>query len=336
VPAPDVFVVGGSAGGIGALRNLLREIPEGFPASILAVLHAGADSPGLLDAILQPHSLLPVAWAAEGTIIRPGTVLLARPDMHLGVEDHRARVWWGPKENRHRPAIDVTMRSVAAVHGERAVGILLTGRLDDGTSGLIEIKRAGGTTIVQDPKEAEHPDMPQNAIRNAPVDYVLPLSGIAEALVSLASGRALPPSVMPIRSPSNDDELEISRMNPAVQDKEDREGGPSLYTCPDCGGSLWETRDGDLLRYRCRVGHAFTQATMAAGQSDAVERALSVALRTMQEKMSLSRRLGDDARRRGLSTIARIHESKTAEIEDHAGVVRELLRSTRRGPAASA
>src|SRR5262249_3472830 len=151
----------------------------------LVVIHLSPDSPGVLSELIQKSSRLPVRDAQDGEALKPGEILVARPDLHLGVDDHRARVWRGPKENRHRPGIDVTMRSVAAVHGPRAIGVVLTGLLDDGTAGLWDIKRAGGIAIVQDPAEAEHPQMPQSAVRRVGPHYVLPVDQISAKLVEL-------------------------------------------------------------------------------------------------------------------------------------------------------
>jgi two-component system chemotaxis response regulator CheB len=294
-----------------AVREVLRGIPSGFPGSILVVIHVSPESPGLLGSILQAASALPVAIATEGVRPRPGTVWVAPPDRHLVAEDGYLRVPRGPKENRHRPAIDVTMRSAAVSHGSRAVGVVLTGLLDDGSAGLAAIKRAGGVAIVQDPADAEYPPMPRNALRTVAVDAVLPLSEIPARLVALAAREA---GVAAGTDAKAVEEVAIAEMSEKEMRSEDREGTPAVYACPDCSGTLWEVRDGEMLRFRCRVGHAYSEESMVTAQN-AVEDALWVALRTMEERASLSRRLLQEAHGRNANRVARIHEETRARGE---------------------
>src|SRR5579884_685598 len=177
--------VGTSSGGLEALRALLGALPADFPAPLCIVMHTAAESPGVLPTLLNRSTALEVRYAEDGDPLRPGRVYVAPPDRHLLVEPGRVRVTAGPRENRFRPAIDPLFRSVARVLGPAAVGVLLTGSLDDGTSGLDVIKRLGGVTIVQDPADALFPEMPRSAIEHVAVDYVVPLAEVAPILIDL-------------------------------------------------------------------------------------------------------------------------------------------------------
>ena len=187
MPGKDVIVVGASTGGVEALLALVKGLPQDLPASVFVVMHTAPDSPGVLADILNRNGNLPATNARNRERIKPGRIYVAPPDYHLLIEPGLLRITHGPKENRFRPAVDPLFRSAAQVYGPRAVGVILTGGLDDGTSGLWAIKRLGGTAIVQDPQEAFMPSMPQSAMNRVEVDYCLPVAEIALLLARLAS-----------------------------------------------------------------------------------------------------------------------------------------------------
>ncbi|HSE48393.1 MAG TPA: chemotaxis protein CheB, partial [Terriglobales bacterium] len=180
-----VIAIGASAGGVEALQYLVRHLPSLLNAAVCVVLHVGPESPSLLGRILARHSVIRVVVAEDGMKLHTGTVYVAQPDYHLVVQDGRLRLLRGPRENRHRPAIDALFRSVAENYGKHAIGVVLTGFLDDGTAGLQEIKRAGGFAIVQDPDEAVAPDMPRHAIDQVSVDEIAKLEDIPRLLVQI-------------------------------------------------------------------------------------------------------------------------------------------------------
>ena len=185
----DIMVMGGSAGGIGAIRGILGELPKTVAAAIFLVLHTSADSPGLLPDILAMPGSPSVRYAKHGERFARGIIYVAPPDLHLLVEaDGRMRLAFGPKENFFRPAVDPLFRSAALAFGPRVAGVVVSGGLDDGTAGLAAIKAAGGIAIVQDPREAEAPSMPQSALRHVAVDHCLPVRDIAGLLIRLSSG----------------------------------------------------------------------------------------------------------------------------------------------------
>jgi two-component system chemotaxis response regulator CheB len=221
---PDIVVMGASAGGIDVFEKILSSLPWDFQASIFIVLHTTEDSPGLLPEILNRRSQLPVLYALHRAQILPGRVYVAPGGAHhLVVERGKIRLWPGPRENRHRPSIDALFRSAAVAYGSRVVAVVLTGNLDDGSSGLADVKRRGGTAIVQSPDDAVAPSMPASAIESTKVDYILPAAEIGPKLVELVgmTTEAKPELVS-----------ETSNMKRTGQ----------TYSCPECNGVLEEVR----------------------------------------------------------------------------------------------
>src|SRR5687767_14367963 len=188
--ARRIVVIGASAGGIEATRTLVGSLPRDFPAAVAIVIHTAPESPGVLPHIIRRASALDVVDAKSGAELRPGVVYVAPPDHHMLIEPGRIRLAKGPRENRFRPAIDPLFRSAAQVYGPAAIGVILTGNLDDGTAGLSAIKRLGGVAIVQDPADAPFPSMPQSALHHVNVDHKLPLGDIAPLLVRVIAGPA--------------------------------------------------------------------------------------------------------------------------------------------------
>lgn len=324
MPGHDIVVVGASAGGVEALVKLANELPADLPASVFIVLHIPAQSPSLLPEILSRAGQLKAVHPKDGEAIQQGCIYVAPPDQHLLVERGHIHLVHGPKENRHRPAIDPLFRSAATIYGPRVVGVVLTGSLDDGTAGLLAIKRLGGVAIVQDPKEALYPSMPLSALNHVDIDYKLPLLEIAPLLVRLASepvhgqGDYLVPDDMEL-------EVKMAEMNLEALNNGEYVGTPSVFSCPECGGVLWEIRDKELMRYRCRVGHAFSIESMMAAQAEGVEEALWAALKTLEESVSLSRRLAKQARERGQNWLAQRFEEKMRDAQQRAELIRSAL-----------
>jgi two-component system, chemotaxis family, protein-glutamate methylesterase/glutaminase len=182
----NIIVIGASAGGVEALSTLVRALPAGLPAAVFVVLHIPAQSPSLLPSILSRAGQLPAIQPTDGMAISPGCIYVAPPDHHMLLERGYIRIVRGPRENRHRPAIDPLFRSAARSYGARVTGVILTGTLDDGTAGLLAVKQRGGIAIVQDPKEALYTSMPRSALDHVAVDYCASLGEIATRLVELA------------------------------------------------------------------------------------------------------------------------------------------------------
>lgn len=327
MPEYRVIVIGASAGGVAALKTLVEHLPEDLPAAIGIVLHVPAGHPSKLPEILNRARTLPAAHAADGERIQPGRIYVAPPDHQLLVSDGFLRVVRGPRENRQRPAIDPLFRSAAASYGPRAVGVVLTGALDDGTIGLKEIKQQGGIALVQDPQEAETDSMPRSAMEHVQVDFCLPLASLAAKLVELVR-QPLP--AMPSGEPPQRLEFEIEAdelLLSALADDAKRPGKLSGLTCPECHGPLWEIDDGELVRYRCRVGHAFSEQTMIIEQALAVERALWSGLRALEENATLARRLAKRAADQKAMHSAQRFIARAEEIESQAETLRHTLQS---------
>jgi two-component system chemotaxis response regulator CheB len=316
---PDVVVIGASAGGVRALQTLVSRLPQGFNAAVFVVLHVPAEAESFLPDILSKASVLPAVHAANGSVFGAGRIYIAPPDCHLLFHNGYLRVIRGPKENRHRPSIDVLFRSAALTHGNRVVGVLLTGADDDGSAGLLSIKRGGGVTVVQAPEESEFPQMPQSALTAVKPDFVLPVAEIGPWLGNLVQGLQQR-TRRPVMTEA-DEKPEPPEERVPGDDK--GPGVPTAFSCPDCNGVLWELHDGEMIRYRCRVGHGYSAATVLEAESEAVERALWEAVRVLEESASMSRRIASKT-----ETLREQLSRKAEERDQHAQVIRELLLST--------
>jgi two-component system chemotaxis response regulator CheB len=296
VPRRDIVVIGASAGGIEPIRTILGGLPPDFPASLFVVLHTSPDAPGVLDTIFSTAGPLPAVVAKDGERIMPGRVYVAPSDHHLLLEPGRVRLTRGPKENRFRPAVDPLFRSAAQTYGPRAVGIILSGGLDDGTSGLWTVKQLGGTAIVQDPREAWAPSMPDSALQHVRADEVLPANEIAPLLVRLATGADVVEGghVVPEEVKI---EVSIAKEKRATDAGVLQLGEPSNYACPECHGVLLEMKERSPLRYRCHTGHGYTIESLVSEMDDVIEESLWSAIRALEERALLMREAGDHLRR---------------------------------------
>jgi two-component system chemotaxis response regulator CheB len=282
----DLVVMGGSVGGVPAMLEIAAGLPADFPAAILAVLHIGPNRSQMPE-LLSRSGPLPSRHPVDGERPERGVIHIAPPDRHMVLERGRIRLLHGPKEHHTRPAIDPLFRSAAAEFGERAIGMVLSGGMDDGTAGLQAIKSCGGLAVVQHPSSAIEPSMPMSAITYAPVDYVRPLRELPALLVELAGSRAVAQAIPPDRLLH-----ELANFNGARQpmDHLDAIGTRSRFTCPECQGVLWEI-DGELpVRYRCHTGHAFSLRSLDGVQRKTTEDAIWAAIRALQERESLLRR----------------------------------------------
>jgi len=269
-----IIVIGASAGGFHALMTLVSGLPADLPTPVAVVLHIGSHRSQLAE-ILHRRSPLEVAWATDGMPLRPKTIHVAPPDHHLEVDGAVLRTTRGPRENLARPAIDPLFRSAARSFGPGAIGVILTGRLDDGTAGLHEIKRLGGIAVVQNPDTAEQPSMPRSALKYVDVDHVSEVKDMSTLLANLASA-------ISVSGPTG----------AAVPEPEPPRvfGPPVAFTCPDCGGALRrEDVGGALLAYACHTGHRVTGQTLAAQQLQQVEHNIESTIRLLHEAEALAK-----------------------------------------------
>ena len=299
----DIIVIGASAGGVEALAELARRLPADLPAAVFVALHVPSHGSSVLPKILSRSGPLPAEHAVDGEPIRPGRIFVAPPDHHLLIHRGEVRLSRGPRENGVRPAVDPLFRTAARWHGPRVAGVVLSGSLDDGTAGLRAIKGRGGVTLAQDPEQAIFPGMPRNAIEAATVDHVLPVSGLADLLGRLAR-EPIPGGGPPTMPDDMEIESQIAEFDLDAIRRDEHPGTPSGFACPDCAGVLWEIREGDLVRYRCRVGHAYSPASLISEQSHALETALWTAFRALEERAAMAARMAEQYRARGRDPIA--------------------------------
>lgn len=285
-----VVAIGASAGGVDALSRLAAGLSADVPYAYLVTLHIPAGTPSVLDRIVDRSGPLRAVAAEDGVAIEPARIYVARPDRHLMVDDHRVVLSQGPTENGHRPAINALFRSVALAFGPRAIGVLLSGVLDDGVLGLGAIRSRGGTTIGQSAEDALFPALPNNARDAGVIDREAAAAEIGALVKELSHTEK---DLRMERDAAMELENRIAMMSRFATDFDTQQlGAPSGYTCPDCNGSLVSISEGN---FRCQVGHAWTAEALLAARDDEVEGALWVALRSLQEKARLARQLAEKA-----------------------------------------
>jgi two-component system chemotaxis response regulator CheB len=318
VACRDIVVVGGSAGGSAALKALAAGLPRDFPGSVLVTTHLPSGRPSLLPDVLAEAAALPVLRVVDGMPVEPGRIYVAAPDRHLLLLGSVIRLGAGPRENLSRPAIDPMFRSAALSFGPRTVGVVLSGLLNDGASGLYAVKQAGGTVVVQHPLDAAEDEMPRAALEAVQADHVVRADELAELLCDLARQAAGPPRPAP---ESLVLEVEVAAGARLGSEALRRVAAASAMTCPDCGGVLSEVRGEKPLRSRCQIGHAVTAEALAA-RSERVDEAVRVAMRIMEERVELVDRMARDARATGRRAVAELYERRAEEYRGYAGALR--------------
>jgi len=322
-----LVVIGTSAGGIEALRDLVSDLPSDFPSPIAIVMHTSPQSPGLLHEILSRSGPLPAINPRDGERLRAGHMYVAPPDYHLLIEPGRVRLSKGPRENRFRPAIDPLFRSAAQVYGPGAIGVIMTGNLDDGTAGLWAIKHLGGLAIVQDPDDALFPSMPEHALRAVAVDHRVPLSEIAALLIRLTT-EAEPLEPMAAAPKDLEIEVEIAKEQDPLKVGVEQLGAPSAIACPECHGVLREWKEDTRLRFRCHTGHAYSADSLLAEIGEGVETSTWNAIRALQEGSMLMRHLADHAdRAHGGENSVALRE-RADQLEKRADAMRDMMHTT--------
>jgi two-component system chemotaxis response regulator CheB len=320
----DVIVVGASAGGVSVLAQMARGLPPGLPAAIFVVCHFPPGGQSVLPDILSGAGPLLAVHAQDGQTIYPGHIYIAPPDRHLLLQPGRMHLSREARENMFRPAIDPLFRSAARVFGPRVIGVVLTGALHDGVAGLMAVRTAGGIAVVQNPKDASVPALPQTAEEVAGSDYVVAGAALAPLLIELVHRQVRvtggPTMVDPL------DQLpKVVDRDMEAQERGERRGHVSVYTCPECGGALWQADEEHLIQFRCHVGHSYYGEALLAEQSTTLEVALWTAIRTFRERSVLGRQLAVQERQRGKAEVAERFEEEARLAERYGQAIREYF-----------
>lgn len=329
----NIIGIGGSAGSTEPLKDILRHISPDSEACVFVTTHVAGHGPRLLIDVLRRACPLPVDVAEDGAPVRPGRVVVAAADRHLLVTDDGVVLGAGPRENMARPAIDPMLRSLALTFGPRVVGVILSGALSDGAAGLDAVERCGGLAVVQDPADAQVAEMPRAAVAATHPEHIAPAATIGPLLAALAMTEAPAASLCP---EDLQIEVEIAAGERTGSGPLARFADPVALTCPTCSGVLSQVRTTRPLRFRCQIGHALTADLLYAQQDEAVEQALRVALRVMEERSELVRRMAADARRQGRSAVAELYEEREREYASHAETLRKAVLIGLRGVVATA
>jgi two-component system, chemotaxis family, protein-glutamate methylesterase/glutaminase len=326
VPPSAVVVVGASAGGVEALRAMVAGLTADLDAAVLVVLHIPRSGSSALSSILNRAGPLAASNAVDGEPLRTGHIYVAPADHHLLVLDSRLRLSRGPAENGHRPAVDPLFRSASRAAGPRTVAVVLSGSRDDGTAGAATVAERGGRVLVQDPNDALHASMPLNVIEHVGADRVCTATEMGQAVVqavrSLAAGRAAPKPSPAARELA---EMETAMANLEELTTEQLPAEPSGLACPTCHGGLFQLPGEPSPRYRCWVGHAWSPESLLEEGTVAFEGALWTALRSLEEKAALARRMAEAADRRGSQGAGQHYRGVRAEAEHAGKLIRELI-----------
>lgn len=313
-----LVVIGASAGGIDVLKQIFSSLPADFPAPLLVVQHLAPYHKSELHSILNRRSALEVVQAKDAEVMEAGKAYVAPPDHHLLVEKGQLLVTKGPKENRFRPSIDALFRSAAYHHGEKVIGVILSGALNDGTSGMWNIHRTGGTTVIQDPAEADFDSMPASVKQYVEVDYQVKTGELSKVLVELTNQPA---------KQVHEDELNgntqllkmdvgIARNKDAIKNGVMEFGEKSSLSCPECHGALQEFHEGKLIRYRCHTGHAYTLEALLSSVGENIERNMWQAMRGMEENIILLDNMARQFRSMGMNAEASLFAEKSEVIKE--------------------
>lgn len=321
----NIIVIGASAGGFEALKKLVEKLPEDFQASIFIVWHISPDVVGILPEVLSRAGKIPARHPIDGESIQANRIYVAPPDHHLLIEAGLIRVTKGPKENRFRPAVDPLFRSAAYAYGSQVIGVILSGALDDGTSGLWMIKHRGGAAVVQDPDDAEFPSMPRSALREVKVDYRVPVAEMADLLVNLAKEEVELSEVCMEEDKLTELEIKIAKEQKAFDLGIMSLGELSPFTCPDCHGVLLKFKDGERKRYRCHTGHAFSADALLTTLTANIEDSLYNAIRGIEESVMLLNEMGNYLAEQNQINLSALYFKKAFEAEQRIESIRQSV-----------
>lgn len=321
-----VVVIGTSAGGFFALAELISQLNTEMDAAFFVVMHLSNHGiGGYLVNQMQKYTSLFCTEVEEKVAIKKSTIYFAHPNKHLILKDKNVLLGCGPQENRWRPSIDVLFRSAAAAFDGHTIGIILTGMLDDGTAGMSAIKRCGGTCVVQDPNEAEYPDMPLSVMKETEVDYCVPLAQIGSVISDIIISNDVVNTIIP---PDIIKEISIAESGGAGIEELEQIGDRTVFSCPDCCGVLFEIKDGKATRYKCHTGHTYSLNNLLIKKNKSMEATLWVALRTLEERKKLLSQLADKNIKRGFHRTASDYSEKIQQLAGHVNNLKQILFAT--------
>jgi two-component system chemotaxis response regulator CheB len=319
----NIIVIGASAGGFKAISELVNKIPPGLPVAMFVVIHLSKNSLARNVArFIQKHTSYTCTIPHDYEEIKTGYLYIAPPQTHLFIKKDLIRLTNGPHENRWRPSADVLFRSAAVAYGPAVIGIILTGMMDDGTSGMFSIKRCGGVCIVQDPDEAEFDDMPVSALANVDIDHRAPIAEMGHIIADTISKAEHFDHIIP-----EEVKLEAAiteRMTSGIEEME-KIATHSNYTCPDCGGGLWEIKYDPARRYRCHTGHVYTEKLLLEKQSEEMEESLWASIRMMEERRNLLNNIVWRHQQNGQESDPVLYLQRAKELGAHIDRLKALL-----------
>ena len=315
----DIVVIGGSAGALDPLKQIVTDLPAALPAAVFVVLHMAATARTALMPILNRAGGLQAVTPRDGDPVRPGYIYVATPDHHLSVHDGLVHIGRGPRVNAMRPAIDVLFRSVADSYGPRVIGVVLSGGLDDGSAGLAAIRAAGGVGVVQAPEDAMIDSMPRNAVEVASPEFVLPVERIGDKIVHLVHELADEGDTKKGKEGGG-----VLAMD--VVGAKDTPGQATGITCPECHGSIWlQTGDGGEVAMTCRVGHSYSPETFFEIQAQNVENALWAGVRSLEEQATLAGSMASRAAKFNDREATKRYETRREMATENADILRKLI-----------
>ncbi|MGI8419293.1 MAG: chemotaxis protein CheB [Candidatus Levyibacteriota bacterium] len=318
-----LVVIGASAGGLDALSEMVKNLQKGLDVAYCIVLHLSRIGSGdFVVYRLSQATSLPCSLVVDGAPIIKDAIYIARPNQHALVKDNKFILGAGPEENRYRPSIDVLFRSAAVSYSSHSIGIILSGMLDDGTSGMWAIKRSGGTCVVQDPNQAEYPDMPLSVINNMEVDHVATLQDLGPLIAEITKHKTGKKKPVPEDVIA---ESKIAETTAVGIDDIEKIAETSVFACPDCGGNLWTMKDDTIKRYRCHIGHAYTERDLVIKEAETASTTLWVALRMMEERKHLLKKTEVDYAKKGYKSLSTSHAKKQAGMQHHIDMLKEIL-----------
>ena len=326
----DVIVVGASAGGVEALLQLVRLLPPGLPAAVFVVCHFPIDARSALPEILSREGPLLARHARDAEPIYPAHIYVAPPDHHLEVQHGTVRLERGPRENGCRPSIEPLFRSAAHAYGPRVIAVLLSGGSHDGIAGLLAVRAAGGLAVLQDPADALVPTLPRSAGQVAGADHVVPARELGPLLARLVQQSPPLPAGLPPAGAVERIVRMVERDMKAQADNGLRDR-VSLFTCPECGGCMWQTDEQAPVRFRCHVGHAYAAEALLHEQGANLEAALWTAVRTFRERSILARQLAGRDRQSGHTELAQRFEEEARVAEQSGALIQQYLLEGTRG-----